>query len=53
MNVVKGLEDFEYIFSLSAPDTRMGILGILDGILGVGDKIRLLALFLGFFFKIR
>ncbi|MGK7914385.1 MAG: hypothetical protein AB4038_02405, partial [Prochloraceae cyanobacterium] len=37
-----GLEDFEYILSLSAPDTRLGILGILAGILCLGDKNRLL-----------
>ena len=37
-----GLEDFEYILSLTAPDTRLGILGILAGILCLGDKNRLL-----------
>ena len=37
-----GLEECEYILSLTAPNTRMGILGILAGILCLGDKNRLL-----------
>ena len=37
-----GLKDFEYILSLTAPDTRLGILGILAGILCQQDKNRLL-----------